>query len=90
MCAGKLRSIWDATSVVLAMMANVNRDPDKQPEPYLPREFNPYRQDDPEQEEEAPQSTGFWQKVSNLRVFEKPDEILKSMLDGMKGRPTDG
>lgn len=39
------RRMWNHTSSVLAMMANVNRDRKRQPRPYRPDDFNPYEQE---------------------------------------------
>ena len=36
------RRMWNHTSSVLAMVANVNRDRKRQSKPYIPADFNPY------------------------------------------------
>ena len=36
------RADWARTSAQLALLANVNRDPKKQPKPFSPEDFNPY------------------------------------------------
>lgn len=35
------RDEWQHTSAVLAMLANVHRNPKKKPQPFTPAEFNP-------------------------------------------------
>jgi hypothetical protein len=42
MAEGRLQSEWDHTSVILALLANVHRDPKKR-RPYRPEDFHPYR-----------------------------------------------
>lgn len=42
MANGRGRQMWEQTSALLAMQANVNRDPKKRPTPFSPAEFNPY------------------------------------------------
>lgn len=40
---GKSKSVWQHTSAVLSLIANVNRDPKKQ-SAFEPGDFNPYEQ----------------------------------------------
>lgn len=42
MAKGKEKSQWEQTSLLAAIIANPNRDPDKHPEPYSPLDFNPF------------------------------------------------
>jgi hypothetical protein len=42
MADGRLRSAWGRTSALMAMLANVNRDPKRRRKPYAASEFNPY------------------------------------------------
>ena len=42
MAEARMRQTWSHTSSVLAMIANVNRDPKKKPSPFNPADFNPY------------------------------------------------
>ena len=41
MCEARLKSQWDHTSTVLALIANVNRDP-KKTRASMPRDFHPF------------------------------------------------
>ena len=41
MAEGHSRDIWSATSAMMALIANVNRDPRKH-RPYEPKDFNPH------------------------------------------------
>ena len=41
MAEGRSRSTWSHTSTVLAMIANVNRDP-KKSDPFRPSDFDPH------------------------------------------------
>lgn len=43
MSEGLGRERWAHTSAILALVANVNRDPKKRARPYKPDDFNPYR-----------------------------------------------
>jgi hypothetical protein len=42
MADGRKREMWDHTSALLAMTAEINRDPKKRRKPFLPSDFNPY------------------------------------------------
>lgn len=42
MAEGREEREWSRTAVLLALVANVNRDTKKRPKPYTPDEFNPY------------------------------------------------
>ena len=42
MAQARQRSAWERTSWVLALIANVNRDPKRQPRPFRPADFDPY------------------------------------------------
>lgn len=42
MADGRSKSEWSHTSNILAMFANVNRDPKKRKRPYESKEFNPH------------------------------------------------
>ncbi len=37
-----MRESWNHTSVVLALLANVHRDPRRRSDPFMPAEFHPY------------------------------------------------
>lgn len=39
---GAAAAQWDQTSELMAMHANLNRDPSKQPSPYKSADFNPF------------------------------------------------
>jgi hypothetical protein len=41
MADARRRDGWQHTSAVLAMLANVHRNPKKKPQPFTPSEFNP-------------------------------------------------
>jgi hypothetical protein len=41
MADARRRDEWQHTSAVLAMLANVHRNPKKKPQPFTPAEFNP-------------------------------------------------
>lgn len=41
MVDARRRDEWQHTSAVLAMLANVHRNPKKKPQPFTPAEFNP-------------------------------------------------
>ena len=41
MLEARRREEWDHTSTVLAMLANVNRDPKRRPTAFTPAEFHP-------------------------------------------------
>jgi hypothetical protein len=36
------KDAWSRTSATLAMLANVNRDPKKHKQPFMPRDFDPW------------------------------------------------
>jgi len=42
MAEGRGRAEWARTAALLAMIANVNRDPKRRPRPYRPSDFDPY------------------------------------------------
>ena len=44
MAEGRSRQAWEHTSTLLAMLANVNRNPKKRSKPFSPAEFNPFPQ----------------------------------------------
>ncbi len=50
MAEGRSRAQWNHTSHLMAMTANVNRDPAKKPSPYQPGDFNPFRERHPRRE----------------------------------------
>ena len=39
---GRQRADWNRTAALLAITANVNRDPKRRPTPFTAEEFNPY------------------------------------------------
>lgn len=41
MADARRRDGWQHTSALLAMLANVHRNPKKKPQPFTPAEFNP-------------------------------------------------
>ena len=41
MVEGRNSEAWNHTSVIMALIANVNRDPKKR-RPFKPKDFNPY------------------------------------------------
>ena len=41
MAEGKAKDAWQHTAAILALIANVNRDPKKK-RPFMPADFNPY------------------------------------------------
>ena len=41
MADARRRDEWQHTSAVLAMLANVHRNPKKKPQPFTPADFNP-------------------------------------------------
>lgn len=51
MLDARCREHWSHTSVILALIANVNRDPKKHSQPFSPDEFNPYEQQSKAKEE---------------------------------------
>lgn len=48
MLAGRQESAWDHTATVLALLAEIHRDPDRRAEPFGPRDFHPWAQPAPE------------------------------------------
>ena len=42
MADGRVGESWDHTSVVLALTANVHRDPRRRSDPFMPAEFHPH------------------------------------------------
>jgi len=57
------RRMWNHTSTIMAMMANVNRDRRRQPKPYRPDDFHPYeyqKQPDPGVTEEIKNNIASW------------------------------
>ncbi len=42
MAEARCRHLWAHTSTLLALLANIHRDPSKKPTPYKPADFNPY------------------------------------------------
>lgn len=41
MVRGRQRQQWNHTAGLMALIANVNRDPQKRPQPYEPADFHP-------------------------------------------------
>lgn len=41
---GRAARAWDHTASILAMLANINRDPKKKRSGYAPTEFHPFEQ----------------------------------------------
>lgn len=41
MARGRRRQAWDHTAGLMALMANLNRDPKRRPQPYQPDDFHP-------------------------------------------------
>ena len=41
MADAKRRDDWQHTSTMLALLANIHRNPKKKPQPFSPAEFNP-------------------------------------------------
>ena len=44
MAEGKSQNNWQHTSSIMALIANVNRDPKQRARPFKPSDFDPYRQ----------------------------------------------
>lgn len=42
MADGRRIELWNQTAQLAALIANVNRDPKKQPEPFSPSDWHPY------------------------------------------------
>lgn len=42
MAEGRAESLWSHTSHVLALLANVHRDPKRTSRPFAPADFNPF------------------------------------------------
>jgi len=42
MAEGRCREDWAHTSTVMALLANINRDPRKKSTPFKPADFDPY------------------------------------------------
>jgi len=42
MADGRCREEWAHTSTVMALLANINRDPKKKSSPFKPADFDPY------------------------------------------------
>jgi len=42
MLEGRSKSNWSHTSAILALIANVNRDPKKRPDPFTVSDFDPH------------------------------------------------
>jgi hypothetical protein len=66
MYQGRATSDWDHTSVLWALIANVNRDEKQKPEPYTPYDIHPYRQ---QEQRRADEVSGFWTQVGRLRTI---------------------
>jgi hypothetical protein len=47
MADGHGKAMWSHTSVVLCLLANVNRNPKKQARPFRPSDFDPYHRKAP-------------------------------------------
>ena len=41
MADSRRQNEWQHTSAILAMLANIHRNPKKKPQPFTPAEFNP-------------------------------------------------
>lgn len=52
MAEGKCKEAWGRTSTLLALLANVNRDPKKRSKEFTPSEFNPYEAREKKKQEE--------------------------------------
>ena len=47
MVEGRTRARWDHTASIMAIVAEVNRNPKKRSRPYRPADFHPYAKPDP-------------------------------------------
>lgn len=72
MAKGRRAAEWESTSSVLAMLANVNRDPKNRPQPYQPHEFDPTHESKPAEKKPAPSAP-----ISALKIFLSPAEAAK-------------
>ena len=70
MAQARQRSAWERTSWVLALIANVNRDPKRQPRAFRPADFDPYAK-----EHQRP-------AVATKRAF----ELMKQVFVDNQGR----
>lgn len=86
MSRGRATQHWDHTSVLWALIANVNRDDKLKPEPYSPYDIHPYRLAVQEQPQE---SSGFWTRVGRLRVIES-EEGQMAALESLLGKGVHG
>jgi hypothetical protein len=41
MAEGRIRENWNHTAQLMALTANINRDPKRKPKPYSPADFHP-------------------------------------------------
>jgi len=60
------RRMWNHTSTIMAMIANVNRDRKRQPRPYRSDDFHPYTQDHQSQSNELTEQD--LQNIASWRV----------------------
>jgi hypothetical protein len=42
MAEGRSRAAWNHTASIMALLANINRDPRRRSQPYKPEEFTPH------------------------------------------------
>jgi hypothetical protein len=66
MAEGRSGALWQHTSHVLALVANVNRDAKRRPRPFLPADFDPHAR--PARHAAAPGPTVRLRDVASLRA----------------------
>jgi len=72
MANAKSEAAWAHTSSILAMIANVNRNPKKRAKPFTPMDFSPYKRK---------------MANPNIPLTADAVSSLKGLVGGRKGKP---
>ena len=63
---------WNKVSALMAILAEINRNPEKKREPFLPADFHPF-QERPKRQPDIVCKKGNWPKIEKLISKRPPD-----------------
>ncbi len=75
MARARQRSEWDQTSILWSLLANVNRDEKKRPQPFSPADVHPYRTREDYETEESRQPD--WALIGQLKKQYKVSKLRR-------------
>jgi hypothetical protein len=67
MAEARSRDRWTHTSTLLAMLANIHRDPKKKSSPYRPADFSPFRPKEKVVRDKVP--------ITALKIFLRQEQV---------------